>query len=634
MNELALARFVRPRVVDHGEGSTEPVRIEDALERRLVQRRPGRVFLRGSPGAGKRTALEYARLFFEDQPDVAFGGEASDENVPGARLRVRVEAPGERSLPIERLELVPWRRDEWIEYLLARHRDSCSCVMARLETPEAELELKGRPLLWAAILDELARDPGLPNAFEALRAALKTRFSRPAAYSETGEHYWFALSHALDLERVTPRLRALVAAEPAAAPLLEQGCVHVLLGAEHLAEALASGSRCELPRCLPDSFLRTIRPLLRARPGAQPTLASLLRRTEAGEGPADPASPGMRASAASLLHLYGPTVVPAVLREILERSASLPRLSGAHLEGLVAPGASLRESDLAHAHLARAQLDGADLGQARLDRADLRGGSLRAAKMVGASARAAAFDGADMRAACLDEAVLTGAQLGDARLEGAQLRKAQLEGAQLCRALLDRADLGGANLSSANLAEASLIDTDLTGAVLDAIDLRVARIETRRLAGASLVGCNLERMRLDGPDLSIADLRNAHLSGTRMPGADLRGAQLGGAGLAGIEWPGANLREADLTDASFHAGSSRTGPVLAAPTEWGTRTGFYTEELRATSFKRAEIRKADLRRADLRGARIFDTDFYLVDLRGALYTSDQEQHLRACGAIL
>jgi uncharacterized protein YjbI with pentapeptide repeats len=141
-------------------------------------------------------------------------------------------------------------------------------------------------------------------------------------------------------------------------------------------------------------------------------------------------------------------------------------------------------------------------------------------------------------------------------------------------------------------------------------------------------------MRLDGPDLSIADLRNAHLSGTRMPGADLRGAQLGGAGLAHIEWPGANLREADLTDASFHAGSARSGPVLAAPTEWGTRTGFYTEELRETASRRAEIRRADLRRADLRGARIFDTDFYLVDVRGALYTSDQEQHLRACGAIL
>src|SRR5262245_44106130 len=273
MNELALARFVRPRVIDHGEGSTEPVRIEDALERRLEQQRSGRVFLSGSHGAGKRTALEYARLYFEDRTDIAFGNASAGENDPGVRLRVRLESPGERSLPIERLELVPWRRDEWIEYLLARHRDDCSDVMARLEEPETELDLKGRPLVWAAILDQLARDPSLPNAFEALRAAVRASFSRPEAYRAAGEHCWFALSHALDLERASQELRALADVEPLAAPLLNQGCVHLLLGAEHVAETLARASTCELPRRLPDTFLRAVRPLFRsagraADPGA------------------------------------------------------------------------------------------------------------------------------------------------------------------------------------------------------------------------------------------------------------------------------------------------------------------------------------------------------------------------------
>ena len=68
---------------------------------------------------------------------------------------------------------------------------------------------------------------------------------------------------------------------------------------------------------------------------------------------------------------------------------------------------------------------------------------------------------------------------------------------------------------------------------------------------------------------------------------------------------------------------------------WGLRTVSQMEETREQGFKAPEeIRKADLRRADLRGARIFDTDFYLVDLRGAQYTADQELHLRSCGAIL
>src|SRR5262245_5715511 len=154
MNELALARFVRPRVIDHGSDGREPVRIEDALERRLSQRGSSELYLEGPPGAGKRTTLEYARIYFEHHRGIAFGDEELED--PEAGVRVLVESGSTKHPPIERLELAPWTRDEWIEYLLARHRDACSRVMARLEEPEIELELKGRPLLWAAILDELA----------------------------------------------------------------------------------------------------------------------------------------------------------------------------------------------------------------------------------------------------------------------------------------------------------------------------------------------------------------------------------------------------------------------------------------------------------------------------------------------
>ena len=38
----------------------------------------------------------------------------------------------------------------------------------------------------------------------------------------------------------------------------------------------------------------------------------------------------------------------------------------------------------------------------------------------------------------------------------------------------------------------------------------------------------------------------------------------------------------------------------------------------------ADLRKADLRGADLRGARMEGTDFYLVDLRDARFTPEQE----------
>ena len=68
---------------------------------------------------------------------------------------------------------------------------------------------------------------------------------------------------------------------------------------------------------------------------------------------------------------------------------------------------------------------------------------------------------------------------------------------------------------------------------------------------------------------------------------------------------------------------------------YGSRTGFYTDELHEQDFKSPEeIRKANLRGADLRGAKIDNVDFYLVDLRDALYDPEQEDQLRRTGAIL
>ena len=82
-------------------------------------------------------------------------------------------------------------------------------------------------------------------------------------------------------------------------------------------------------------------------------------------------------------------------------------------------------------------------------------------------------------------------------------------------------------------------------------------------------------------------------------------------------------------------GSSRSGLVGSPYPCHGSRTGFYTDDYDAQPFKAPEeIRKANLRGADLRGARIENVDFYLVDLRDALYDAHQAVHLRRCDAIL
>ena len=82
-------------------------------------------------------------------------------------------------------------------------------------------------------------------------------------------------------------------------------------------------------------------------------------------------------------------------------------------------------------------------------------------------------------------------------------------------------------------------------------------------------------------------------------------------------------------------GSSRSGLLFTNIASEGTRTGFYTDDYDDQSFKEPEeIRKANLCGCDLRGAKVLKVDFYLVDLRRAVYDAEQKTHFRRCGAIL
>ena len=102
-----------------------------------------------------------------------------------------------------------------------------------------------------------------------------------------------------------------------------------------------------------------------------------------------------------------------------------------------------------------------------------------------------------------------------------------------------------------------------------------------------------------------------------------------------MNWEGALLNNADLTGATFHMGSTRSGMLITPIASEGTRTGFYTDDSEEQHFKAPEeIRKANLCGADLRGARVNNVDFYLVDLRGARYDTNQAEHFRRCRAIL
>jgi uncharacterized protein YjbI with pentapeptide repeats len=208
----------------------------------------------------------------------------------------------------------------------------------------------------------------------------------------------------------------------------------------------------------------------------------------------------------------------------------------------------------------------------------------------------------------------------DANLEGATLRRALLADCDFRGACLENADLRGANLRGANLSRQNLRTARLAGAMMEK---------------ANLCGADLEYIDWPEARLAAAHMSGAYLTGSRLVRADLRGAKLDGTGLAEIEWDDADLRSADLRGCSFHMGSSRSGLVDSPYPCHGSRTGFYTNDYEERSYKSPEqIRKASLCGADLRDALIKGVDFYLVDLRGAKYDTQQERHFRRCNAIL
>ena len=215
------------------------------------------------------------------------------------------------------------------------------------------------------------------------------------------------------------------------------------------------------------------------------------------------------------------------------------------------------------------------------------------------------------------------------------LREATIEDTTLSGARLMQADF-----SRATLTRVTLDDADCSDAIFDEgrileIDLRRCRLDGARFVGADLMRCNLEELVLPAPEFTGAVLICTDFTASVMPSANFAEARFRGCGLADVQWENVDLRDADLGKSTFHMGSSRSGLLFSPIASEGTRTGFYTEDINDWTHRPPEeIRKANLCGADLRGAKVMETDFYLVDLRGARFSDDQATWFRKCGAIL
>jgi uncharacterized protein YjbI with pentapeptide repeats len=609
-----LRAAVRPRVVSPETGDS--VLLEDEVAEWL-EGQSRTLEIVGDAGSGRTTALRHLAAVFGPLQGIQWRDDVrSTDFVSFDRTICTTRIPWSPSDGCS-LRLAAWTDDELLEYCLSRHRERCSSILNRSRAMPDRDRLAGIPELWAVVLDALAADEGIAD----WRKIFADRFAAmvPQDLLRDVRQYCHGVVAGQDGQCTNARKALANAGWPVyRLPLLRHCAVQLPMAAANVVDALERDSHLfffagKWPRELfPEAAL--------ALTSSQAACEQLARvfAIRAAE---------YAANAATLLHALG-------------RGWQPPARTRARLTGAVFAGASWPQIDLRHAKLDQVDFSHADLTAAQLDsvqalgvnfcHAVLRNASLRKAKPYKARFTDADLEGAVAIRSWCPGADFRRANLGRADFRHAELRAVDFSGACLVEALLTGAYLSGAQFTNADLTRADLRKTNLRK-----VRLCEATLTGARLAGSSLVQTDLEGVHLPDADLVHANLKQAYLTGSVMPRANLQGAKLCEAGLADVSWEGADLRGADLTNASFHLGSSRSGLVASPIACEGSRTGFYTDDFLEQDFKSPEeIRKADLRGADLRGAIVHKTDFYLVDLRAARYTSDQADHLRRCGAIL
>jgi uncharacterized protein YjbI with pentapeptide repeats len=630
--------LVKPRVRSY-DGGTVP--LENEILPLLHPGARGVIAILGGSGSSRTTALRHLACLIPEElkvrlidNDIVLG----EQKNPGL---VIYTAPSrmDEVRHIATFLLAPWTHDDLIEYLLAKHKDQCASVMQRVNAADGAKLLGGNPELWSVVLDEFAADPELRIFGDALLRFQRARLNddeialaRMGGLAKTlmdVDTVWRTTKYGpKNMPNVgvdTKHWMEVVVNEPGgdAWRLMRHEAVQMLLARQQILSDLRTDAHCNY---LVFKLNRTFIRLVAAGISNEPALKERLRVLAL--------NPALQAMAGSILHAAGTGWIPDIKTGLNDycRSSDLrcAQLERAHWPGIQLNSAHCDGADFSHADLSGANLSRIYFNDAVLRRANLRRAILLQAHVLRANLSQAdlshldavgtTFMSANCSGACFDNAELSRTTFYMADLTGAQLRNANLSYATLQGAKIEGADFSGATLEKARL---------------EGLRLREAKFTAASFISAFLQHCDMEFMELPGANFCRAQLKNALLTGSFIPNGNFITADLSGAALADIEWERADLRNADLTGCSFHMGSSRSGRLDSDIACEGSRTGFYTDDYFDQPFKAPEeIRKANLRGADLRGAKLDKTDFYLVDLRGALYDAAQAEHLRRCGAIL
>jgi uncharacterized protein YjbI with pentapeptide repeats len=560
--------------------------LERLLLERIQSQRYGRVVIVAPPGGGKTTALRHLRAALPADAQLEFVDSSMLEafGAPSNWLVIATAADVSRTAgSLDVIELSAWTLDDCTEYLAAVHRGQCASVLSRLKEDQSLALANGSPQLLTLIMDAMAGDATLTSSREVLRRQLG-QVVPPGWNRDRTQLDW--ASHSVLTE---DQLR-----------WWRHAGIQKVFTAEWATDQLYNGVVPEVLRsaALVREWAPEIAAAARRRPEALEFLAQIVRTT-----PRDRAVP----MAASILLSADPNWRPESGVGLYLARANLPWARWANID--------LSNSTLTYANFAGADLNGANLSDAEGGAADFTGTNLS-----GAMLKKAWLCNANFEAANLCGAIFARAKLEHANLSGAQCKQANFSEVNFSHVILDDADFSGANFEDAFFGH---------------VDLRPAKWTGASFVRADLHQCNLEGMDLPSADFSHANLTASLFTGSRIRGGNFRGATLRQTGLADIDWEEADLRDADLTNASFHLGSTRSGLVGSNIPCEGSRTGFYTDDYQEQNFKDPEeIRKACLCGANLLGAKVEGTDFYLVDLRQAVYSPDQENHFIRTRAIL
>jgi len=612
---------VRPRVIVEGSGSA--VLLEDLVEEMASAGQVAWLALLGPAGAGLTTALRHVKWRLGDGARITFADRTVADSALGRTGFSSIGfPPGKtRQIAMRKCRLVGWGRDEWIEYLLSVHKPCCASVMRRLQADPYSSAMSGHPALCSQVLDLMAADETLQSVHEALMRAIDAQFTDVTLRKEISR---------LIYERMTTDFAAQ---EIDAIPLewfsTEQlRLIHIpairILLAGQTAWQIVQRPRSRLPNYWPRDLVQEIagrgQESLDLRQDLQARLTSKHQKSHT--------------VIFSLLHALG-----TPLRDVLPQQPGLAhplrQLDGAFLDHADLSKLAISKCLMSDASFEKADFTATVLREVHAQRTNFSEACFRDARLLRFDGTCASFIAADMTRLRGVEAIWRGAQFSFANMTEAHVEDSQLPGADLSNAICRGATFRGCQFTGACLQDADFCDADFSLAILSELDLRVARFDRANFQGARMVGCCLEGMELPDAEFRQANLQDAVFTDSIMPNADFSEACLVGAKLANVDWERANLRGANLSNATFHMGSSRSGLVGSPIASYGSLTGFYTDELHEQDFKAPEeIRKANLRGADLRGAQIDNVDFYLVDLREALFDAEHEEQLRRTGAIL